>query len=109
VVRGDVQVREIAASTAGDADLGARSFSMVDHQDRPAALAAFDSTQKARCSGADYDNVFFHLHRITGVHCSSCRDIKHSIIPEILTVRLLYREYHQLFPLTRNYDVNLNA
>jgi hypothetical protein len=78
VLGGDVQVREIAAPTAGNANLRARSFSMVDHQDRPAALAAFDSAQETRCSGADDDDVFLHIYRTTPVHRSSCENISHS-------------------------------
>jgi hypothetical protein len=68
VFRRDVQVREIAASAAGDTYLGPCSLSMVDHQDGPAALAAFDGAQKARCTGTNDDNVFFYFHRIIEFH-----------------------------------------
>ena len=58
-----VDVGEVAAPAAGDADLLAGVLGMVEHQHRAAALAGFDAGHEAGGAGAEDDHVIM-LHGV---------------------------------------------
>lgn len=57
VTRARIHIREIATPTAGDADLFAGGFCMVDHQN---AASAMGRAHHAGCTGAKDDRVMGH-------------------------------------------------
>ncbi len=69
ILRPCIDVGEIAASAARDADFFAQLFGVVEQQHAAAAFAGFDRAHHAGPSGADDDDVGAHR---TGFPCAKC-------------------------------------
>jgi hypothetical protein len=62
IIRGGVQVGEVAAAAAGDQNLPADSIRALQHEDTPTALAGFDGTHQAGGTSSENDDVEFLIH-----------------------------------------------
>ena len=65
--RGGVDIGEIAAAAAGNADFLARIARVVDHEDAAPAPPGLDAGQHARGPGSQHDDVEIgHVHPFSG-------------------------------------------
>jgi hypothetical protein len=56
-VRGAVDVGEVAAAAAGDEDLFANAFGVIEQQDAAATLTCGDGGHEAGCTGAEDEGI----------------------------------------------------
>ncbi|MCY1234777.1 hypothetical protein D9M72_473680 [compost metagenome] len=71
ILRPRMDIGEVAATTAGDADLLAGCLGMVEHSRAAAALARFDGAHHARSTGADDDHILLLSHETPQLFCLS--------------------------------------
>ena len=79
-----MEIGKIAASTAGDQDLGADPVGMVKQQDFPAPLAGSQGAHESRCTGPQNNDV---------EHLRSCRHSPFAHLP-VVPVPLLHNLKH---------------
>jgi hypothetical protein len=57
-----MQVGKVAAPAAGDEYLFADALGLLQHGDAASAFAGFNGAHKARCPGAENDDIELKLH-----------------------------------------------
>src|SRR5699024_10197453 len=73
LVDGGVNIGEVAAATAGDADFFAGEFGVIDHKDGAAALAGFYGRHHAGSTGAEHHDVVVDHGSSSLLVCGSYR------------------------------------
>jgi hypothetical protein len=66
VVRGRIQISEIAAAASGNGYLFANALGMFKHYDFTAAFSCLNRTKETCCSSADYNDIcLMHVQSVS--------------------------------------------
>jgi hypothetical protein len=76
VFRRNVEMGEVALSSAGDEDLTADLWGVVEEQDSPAAFSGLAGAHEAGRAGAEYDDVVTSFHRVIRIERRIVQDVQ---------------------------------